>query len=178
MKTEINLTGAISKENLLLQQFKKKVRQFAVLVLGLFVVASLAVLAIFFVLNRQLTTNENKINSLKSEIKKYEKKESSLVTISNRIDAITSLLKTRTSYTKAISDLKLILTPGFEPLTLEIGRDGSLRVSGECSDSQALATFDKTVEVLAQDGKYSKVVYPSVSRNESGKYNVFLELKK
>jgi len=178
MKTDINLTGAVVKEDLLFLQLKKRAQQFAMVVLGLFALTSLAVLVAFFVFNRELNASENKISLLKSEIKKYEKKESSVVIIANRIDAISSLLKTRTSYTKAISDLKLILTPSFTPQALEIGRDGSLKISGECPDSQALATFDKTVEQLAQDGKYSKVVYPSVGRSESGKYSIFLELKK
>lgn len=178
MKKEINLTGGVTQKSLIFLQFKKRVGQLAVIVLGLFVLASLTVLITFFVLSRQLNTNESKINSLKSEIKKNEKKESYMVTISNRIDTIASLLEMRGSYTKAISDLKLILIPGFVPQTLEIGRDGSLKISGEAKDNQILTKFNDTVEGLAQEGKYSKVVYPSVSKTESGKYNLSLELKR
>ena len=178
VKTEINLTGEASKEDLLFQQFKRKSRHFAVFVLSLFALASFVVLVALFILNRQMNANENNISLLKTGIKKYEKRESSLVIIANRIDAISSLLKTRTSYTKAIADLRLILTPDFIPQTLEIGSDGNLKISGSCPDSRALAAFDKTVEQLAQDGKYSKVIYPSVGRQESGGYSVSLELKK
>lgn len=178
MKKEINLAGEVTQVNTLLLRLKRRGRQVAVVVLGLFVLSSLAVFLIFFQLNRVLSANENKISSLKSEIKKYEKTESYLVTISNRIETISSLLKTRTSYTKAIANLKLILTPGFMPLSLEIGRDGSLKISGECSDNQTVARFNDIVETLAQEGKYSKVYYPSISRNEGGKYSLYLELKK
>ncbi len=178
LKQEINLAGEVNHENILLQRLKRRGRHVAVVVLGLFALATLAVFLIFFQLNRELSANGNQISSLKNEIKKYEKTESYLVTISNRVETISSLLKTRASYTKAIANLKLILTPGFMPLSLEIGRDGSLKISGECSDNQTVSKFNDIVEILAQEGKYSKVFYPSVSRKEDGKYNLYLELKK
>lgn len=178
MKEEINLTTDTSRQDLLFQQLKKRSRKFAAFVLVLFILISSVVLAAFFVLNRQINANENNISLLKTGIKKYEKRESALVIISNRIETISSLLKTRNSYTKAISDLKLILTPDFLPQTLEIASDGSLKITGNCPDSQTLAAFDKSVEKLAQDGNYSKIIYPSVGRQENGTYGVSLELKK
>lgn len=178
MKEEINLTTDTSRQDLLFQQAKRKSRKIAVLILSLFILVSSVVLAAFFVLNRQINANENNISLLKTGIKKYEKRESALVIIADRIDTISSLLKTRNSYTKAISDLKLILTPEFIPQTLEIASDGSLKITGGCPDSQALASFDKSVEQLAKDGNYSQVVYPTVGRQENGVYSVSLELKK
>lgn len=178
MKEEINLTTDTSRQDLLFEQLKKRSRKFAVFILVLFILISSVVLAAFFILSRQISANENNISLLKTGIKKYEKRESALVIISDRIETISSLLKTRNSYTKAISDLKLILTPDFLPQTLEIASDGSLKITGSCPDSQTLASFDKSVEKLAQDGNYSKIIYPTVGRQENGTYGVSLELKK
>lgn len=178
MKAEINLIRAITRRDLILLGLKSKIHKIASGILGLFILISLSVLMIFFILSQKLSANETKISTLKGQIVKLEKNESYLTTISNRIETINSLLKTRSSYNKAIADFKLLLIPGFSPINLEIANNGNLTIIGECSDSQILATFGRTLEQIAESGKYSKIFIPLVSRGESQEYNIYLELKR
>lgn len=178
MSKEINLISSITKKSVVILRLKKKFIQLATLILGLFVLVCAFALATFLFFSIQLSNNEKKMASLKQEINKAQKIESYLVTITSRIDAITTLLKNRQSYLKAISDLKLVLVPGFTPQSLEVSRNGGLKLSGDCADSQLLTKFNDAVEQISQNGKYLKVNYPSVNRSENGRFNITLELKK
>ncbi len=114
---------------------------------------------------------------MKTEIQKSEKIESYLVTITNRVDLIEKLLISRKSYIKSISDLKAILIPEFSPLSLKIGSDGGLSVSGDCIGEGSLAKFNETARKVFVEGKYTTVIYPSISRTGDKKYTITLEVK-
>ncbi len=179
MKPEINLIKAITKKDLVVLRLKKQGQKIATAVLALFIFSSLAVFIVLFVLGRQLSANEKTISSLKSGILKLEKNESYLITISDRIEAINLLLKNRQTYSKAIADLQSLLIPGFLPKELKIEKDGGLKIAGECSDLAFLTKYyNGAVEEVIKTGKYSQVIYPSVTRTKDGMYRLNLELKK
>jgi len=177
MKEQINLISTVSKKDISLQKMKKKVQFFSYLFLILFLVLSGVIYFLFLSTNKILAGNQSKINQLKADIQKYHKTESYLVTITNRIDLIGKLLISRTSYIKSISDLKAILIPEFVPLSLKIGSDGGMTISGDCLGEGALAKFNETVRKVFVEGKYSLVFYPSITRSGDKKYAITLGVK-
>lgn len=177
MKEDINLISVVGRKDVLFQKIKKKAQFASYFFLILFLILSGAIYFLFLSTNRVFNGNQEQISLLKTEIKKYEKNESYLITVTNRIDSIDKLLKSRKSYIKSISDLKKILIPEFSPLSLKVGGDGSLTVSGDCLGEGSLTKFDETVKKVFAEGKYSTVIYPSVGRTGDKKYSIILEVK-
>lgn len=178
MKTDINLIDVVARKGITFRRFRKKIQTISFFVLVVFIFLCLGIFGGFFFLNSKLSADKVKISSIKNQINTLRKTESYMVTISNRVGTINSLLKNRNLYLKTINDLKLIIVAGFEPQSLEISRDGSLKINGLCADNPSLKKFTESVEKIQQENKYSQVLYPSVSRLGNGRYYVALELKK
>ena len=176
-KVGINLITQEGRERLQLLRIKLKVRRYLTVVGVLFSVAALLTIASFLLISKTVRDNENKIASLKNQIKNYDKTESYLITISNRLKSVSTVFAKRKAVSETMTLLSSLYTPGFSLMNIEILANGSVRLSGKCADVQSLIEFNERLENLRAKKKFSQIIYPTVSRT-NGVYNLSLEFKK
>ena len=177
MRQGINLINQEAQKSLRLQKLKESLKMTALGVVGVFILVSLIIFAIFLVIKQTYRGNETKISALKQQIKVLEKNESYAVIIANRIKGIGSIFKERKSYLEIVSEIEALSVPGFALESLEINAQGGLKISGSCETRESLTAFNEQVEQINQKKKYSQIVFPAVNRLSGGGYNVSLEFK-
>lgn len=175
---EINLISEVTRKSLRFVQLKKKVNIFTTVLLSIFVLALFSVFAVLIFYQKNFDNNKTKIVSLKSQIQALYKTESYVLTISDRLTKIEPLLKKRSLYVGALSSVESLVIPGFTLKSLEILPEGSIKLGGNCQNSQMLADFRDRAEQTRENDKYSRLIYHTVRRKEDGSYELFLELTK
>jgi Tfp pilus assembly protein PilN len=177
MKQGVNLISQEAKKTLRLLKLRKSFKTAIFGAVGLFVVFALLVVLIFVWVSQSLKSNQQKISTLKGEIKALEKNETYAVIIANRVKGISSVLKERKSYLEVMEEVGNLSVPGFVLQGLEIDGRGNFKLSGICNSRESLAAFNEKVEEIESKKKYREVVYPAVTRSVGGSYGISLVFK-
>jgi len=177
-KQDINLISKVVRQSFKLVQLKRKINIFTTIFLALFAFFLLGVLGFLVLGQRNFRHNQSKITSLKAQVQAFQKTESYALTIADRLKKIDTILKKRASFVGPLSDVELIVIPGFSLTYLKISSQGDIQISGVCLNSGLLADFRNQLEQIRQRGKYSQLIYSSVQRKEDGSFELALQLKK
>lgn len=175
----INLVGtpAYQRVNIV------KIRRFlfiAALFSGIvFFIAAAAVFYFFSKMNKTVSDNKSKILSIEKEISDLNKNESYLIMIDDRLKKIGKIMPNGNERKDIFDDIKYISVPGFTLADLEIKQAGkNVKIGVFCQDSQCLSNLNGRMEDLVRDKKYSAVFFPTISREETGRFNLTIELNK
>lgn len=141
-----------------------------VLVMGIF-------LLIYLDSTKKFKANELKITALKTEIGKFNKEESYLITIDNRLKKIDGILKTRTSQTDFLTKIKELFVEGYSFSSLDIGDQKESRITGSCLDNQCLSLLYSKAEELKAKKSFSEFIFNDISRNLNNPFDIGIALK-
>ncbi len=177
MKSDINLINKEVQKSINLQKAREQVKKSVFGLLAVFIFVSLLTLSAFLFVNQSYKGNEAKIASLKNQIQSLQKNESYAVVIADRIKGVEEILEERKTYLLAIDQVEKITVPGLKIEGLDLGAKGELKVMGVCDSRNSLSQFNNQVEMVSQEKKYSKIIYPSVNRTKDGQYSFVLEMK-
>jgi len=174
---EINLIDSQKKK---LFGFYRQVKLFRTFVIFLNLVLVL-VMGIFLLIysgsTKKFKNNEFKITALKTEIGRFNKEESYLATIDNRLSKIDGIFKTRTSQTDFLTKVKELFVEGYSFSSLEINNQKQAKITGSCLDNQCLSLLYSKVEELKEKKSFSGFVFGSISRNLKNPFEIGISLK-
>lgn len=172
---EINLIAGEEKKFVELNHWGKRLGKAAVFTLLVFILVSTVVLSFLFFFDRKFKDNEKNIQGLKNAIRSFDKIESYLIVVSDRIAGIGKIKKASVSNASLVSDLSSLFIPGFIFKTIGFGA-GSIKITSTCDNNQSLSNFYEKTEALKKNKKFSDVLISSVSRGENGQYDISFEL--
>lgn len=172
---EINLIAGEEKKFVELNVWGKRLGKAAVITLLVFILISAAVLSFLFFFDRKFKDNEKNIQGLKNAIRSFDKIESYLMVVSDRIAGIEKIKKASISNASLVNDFSSLFIPGFIFKTISFGA-GSIKIASSCDNNQSLSNFYEKLETLKKSKKFSDVMISSVSRGENGQYDISFEL--
>lgn len=145
---------------------------------AVFLIVNALIISYFFVMKKKITDNNNRIKLLKDKVAGLDKNESYVITIIDRADKVSTLIKERKGFLKSITYLDSLIVSGFNLNSLNFGTVGDLKLAASCDNSQSLANFNERLEQASLQGLFSNIFYSSIGRSKNGKYDFSLELKK
>lgn len=177
-KSGINLINKGFDRILLLSVLRKKAKIASAVLTLIFILLSLIAFGVSFYLSNLSEKNKRKIVSLKSQIDFLSKTESYLVTISDRVKNINTVLSNRITYFDGFSYLNTIFVPGFSLTNLELSSSKRIKAEGKCDDIQCLTNFNEKIELIKANKVFKEATYSQVGRHFDGKYGIYLEMSK
>lgn len=177
-KKELNLIGTETKKTIKYQRLKKKVRNLVIVLTAVFLMVNVLIVSYFFMMKKKITNNNVRIKLLKDKVANLDKNESYVITITDRVDKISALIKEKKSFLKSITDLDSLTVSGFNLNSLSFDPSGNLKLTASCDNNQSLTDFNERLERASLQGLFSNIIYSSIGRSRIGKYDFSLELKK
>lgn len=178
MNKGINLISLEATKIAREQKAKSRVKSASLGFVVVFIVLASLTIGFLVFLNQQYKTNEKKIAALREQIKALEKNESYLITITDRVKHVRTILDNRKTYAKTIEDLEKIYVEDLNISGLDFGSRGEMKVEGTCLNIACLTELNNNVEEIKAEKKYKEVLFETVSRTSSGGYNISLSFKK
>lgn len=175
---EINLFTLSSNKKFDLLLLKKVFFKVALIFLSVNLLIAAATFFIFFSSDKKMKSNQLKIRNLKTEVNKYLKNESYLVTIDDRTSVIEALFLSKKEVYGVLNDIEPLLVPDFALSGVEISKNKGLVVNGVCLNASSLANLNNKTDEFKREKIFSSVIVSSVNRSKTGYYEVGLELKK
>lgn len=172
---EINLIAGEEKKFIELNLWGKRFGKMVTMTALVFILVSAAVMLFLFFFDRKFKENEKRVLGLKNTIRGFDKIESFLMVVSDRIVGVEKVKKASISNTSLINDFSSLFVPGFFLKSIEFDK-GSVKFTSFCDNSQSLSNFYEKLESLKNNKKFSKVMISNVLRQEDGQYNISFEL--
>lgn len=167
---EINLIAQEERKFIQLTRLSIKVRNIAILFCLFFILITLVVFTLFFSTNNQYKKNEERISSLKETIRGFDKIESYLTTVSERIKNIENVRK-NIKIGQILNDFSSLIVPGYSFNSLEV-KESSLKAVGSCDNIQSLSNIYEKYEAMKKSKKFTTVKVDGITRSDNGSYSL------
>lgn len=172
----INLINAETRITFIFLRLKKKAKLAMTVAVSFFVILTGLTLGLLFYTQSQVAKKKDQISQLTDKIKSFEKNESYVITITDRVKGISPVLNERGPVKEILSDLVKLSVPGFS-LQSFTADSSKVTIKAYCQDLAALTNFNARLEDLSQEKRYRNIYYSSVSKISGNNYLIVVEIE-